>query len=100
MEYNRYFWKSGRNQRKRTPEEMANIRKIIFAGVLSILVGIGAGAANLSILCSNFMFQRAGSGCKRIIMLIHVKSVVLSSGVAKEKPYQRQKPPSNQNEGI
>ncbi|MGI6621517.1 MAG: hypothetical protein ACOX35_08875 [Bacillota bacterium] len=44
MEYNRYFWKSGRNQRKRTPEEMANIRKIIFAGVLSILVGIGAGA--------------------------------------------------------
>ena len=44
MEYNRYFWKSGRNQRKRTPEEMATIRKIIFAGVLSILVGIGAGA--------------------------------------------------------
>jgi hypothetical protein len=53
MEYNRYFWKSGRNQRKRTPEEMANIRKIIFAGVLSILVGMGAGAANLSILYSN-----------------------------------------------
>jgi hypothetical protein len=33
-------------------------------------------------------------------MLIHVKSVVLSSGVAKEKPCRRQKPPSNQNEGI
>lgn len=44
-EYNRYFWKSGRNSRKRTAEERRNIRRICIAFGVMMLVGILAGAA-------------------------------------------------------
>ena len=44
MAYNRYFWKSGRNQRERTPEERRNLRKIVIAAVLAVLAGLGVGA--------------------------------------------------------
>ena len=44
MEYNRYFWKSGRNQRKRNQEEKKNLRKILFAFLGMMLAGILTGA--------------------------------------------------------
>lgn len=43
MEYNRYFWKSGRNQRERTAEEKQNIRRILAAAMWAVLAGIGVG---------------------------------------------------------
>ena len=43
MKFNRYFWKSGRNTRKRNAEERANLRRILLMAALMILFGCIAG---------------------------------------------------------
>lgn len=47
MEYNRYFWKSGRSQRRRNAEERRNLRKIAVTALLAVLAGVAAGAVLL-----------------------------------------------------
>ncbi len=43
MKYDRYFWKSGRNKRKRDAEEKGNLRKVLLVFAAMVLVGFAVG---------------------------------------------------------
>ena len=43
MKFDRYFWKSGHNRRKRNAEERGNLRMILLVFAAMIFIGAAAG---------------------------------------------------------